>query len=467
MAVFGVVVTSRGFFPGWLALEARKQITGKLSDMGHEYVIVDENSMQYGAVQTYEDAKKCAELFNENRDRIEGIIVILPNFGDEVAVATAIHESKLNVPVLVQACDDDLELLDVDHRRDAFCGKLSVCNNLRQYGIPYTLTKLHTCSIESEEFTEDLKRFEKLCKIVNNLRKARVLAVGTRPGPFQTVRFSEKLLQKHGISVIVEDIGNIISRANKIDDIKKLNNTISEIREYVKVPENAPMDKIEKLARFKIALQEAVESYEADCAAVQCWNVLQNQFGCAACLAMSMLGDTGIPHACEMDVMGAITMYALSLASGTAAGYLDWNNNYGNDRDMCINFHCSNYPASFMGCKPSIGVLDILGTQLGYENCYGSVTGQVKPGPMTFCKISTDDASGKIRAYVGEGEFLDEKVNTFGGPAVCRVPNLQKLMHFICGEGYEHHVSMVRGHVADIVEEALTKYLGWEVYRHS
>ena len=140
MSVFGVIVSTRGFFPGWLAQEARKQITRKLESLGHEYVIVDENSMPYGAVQTYEQAKACAELFQENRDRIEGIIVILPNFGDEIGVVNAIYESKLNVPVLIQACDDDLELLDVDHRRDAFCGKLSVCNNLRQYGIPFTLT---------------------------------------------------------------------------------------------------------------------------------------------------------------------------------------------------------------------------------------------------------------------------------------------------------------------------------------
>lgn len=466
MSVFGVIVTTRGFFPGWLAEEARKQISNKLTSMGHEYVMVDETSMPYGAVQSYKQAKVCAELFRKNRDRIEGIIVILPNFGDEIAVATAIYESELNVPVLVQACDDDLELLDVEHRRDAFCGKLSVCNNLRQYGIPFTLTKLHTCNIDSEEFTEDIKRFERLCKTVNNLRKARILAVGTRPGPFQTVRFSEKLLQKYGISVLVEDIGNVISHATKIKDGETLENAISEIRAYANVPEDAPMEKVERLARFKIALEEAISNYDADCAAVQCWNVLQNQFGCAACLAMSMLGEKGIPNACEMDVMGALTMYALSSASGAAAGYLDWNNNYGNDRNTCLNFHCSNYPASFMGCKPSLGVLDILGTQLGYENCYGACTGKVKPGPMTFCKISTDDVNGTIRAYVGEGEFVDKQVNTFGGPAVCSVPNLQKLMHTLCEEGFEHHVSMVRGHVADIIEEALTKYLGWEVYRH-
>jgi L-fucose isomerase-like protein len=466
MAVFGVIVSTRAFFPGWLAEEAREKITKKLTDMGHEYVMVDRDSMPYGAVETYEQAKVCAELFKRNRDRIDGILVILPNFGDEIGVVNAVREADLKVPVLVQACDDKLDLLDVAHRRDAFCGKLSVCNNLKQYGIPYTLTKLHTCDIDSAEFTEDIDRFARLCKVVNSLKKARILAVGTRPGPFQTVRYSEKLLQKYGITVLVEDIGNIIARARELDNSEEIQKRMDLIRSYAQTAPDAPGEKLEKLARFGLAMEEAVEKSGAVAGAVQCWSVLQNQFGCASCLAMSMLGEKGIPQACELDVTGALTMYALSLAAGSPAGYLDWNNNLGEDRDTCINFHCSNYPASFMGRKPALGVLDILGTQLGYENCYGACTGQVQPGPMTFCKITTDDVNGKIRAYVGEGEFKDTKINSFGGPAACYVPNLQKLMHMICEEGFEHHVSMVRGHVADIIEEALSKYMGWEVLRH-
>ena len=465
MATFGVIVSTRGFFPGWLAEQGREQITRKLDAMGHEYVIVDRDAMPYGAVETYEHAKICAELFKKNRDRIDGILVILPNFGDEIGVVNTIREANLNVPVLIQACDDDLELLDVSHRRDAFCGKLSVCNNLRQYGIPYSLTKLHTCSIDSQAFTDDIERFAKLCSVVNNLRKARILAVGTRPGPFQTVRYSEKLLQKYGISVLVEDIGNIIEKARKLDG-EAVKKRISEIRSYAHTEAEACEEKLERLARYGLALEQAVDRSGAVAGAVQCWDVLENQFGCASCLAMSMLGEKGIPQACEMDVVGALTMYALSLAAGSPAGYLDWNNNYADDRNTCINFHCSNYPASFMGKKPTVDVLDIIGSQVGVDKCYGACSGQVEQGPMTFCKIATDDVNGRIRAYVGEGEFKDMKVNTFGGPAVCHVENLQKLMHMICEEGFEHHVSMVRGHVADIIEEALTKYMGWDVIRH-
>lgn len=467
MATFGVIVSTRAFFPGWLAEEARKKIVNKLTGMGYGIVIVEHDAMPYGAVESYEHAQICAKLFKEKRDIIDGIIVVLPNFGDEVGVVNAINEAGLNVPVLVQACDDDLDKLDISHRRDAFCGKLSVCNNLKQYGILFSLTKLHTCAIESEEFTEDIKRFEKLCNIVNNVRKARILAVGTRPGPFQTVRFSEKILQKHGISVLVEDIGNIIARANSFESGNKLEAKISEISSYTGIPEGTPTDKLERLARFSLALEEAVEKNKVVAGAVQCWNVLQNQFGCAACLAMSMLGEKGIPQACEMDVTGALSMYVLSLAAGSPAGYLDWNNNYGSDRNTCIGFHCSNFPASFFGIRPTLGVLDILGTQLGYDNCFGACTGQVRPGPMTFCKITTDDTTGRIRAYVGEGEFRDLTINSFGGSAACYVPNLQKLMHTVCEEGFEHHVSMVRGNVADIVEEALSKYMKWDVIRHN
>lgn len=466
MAVFGVIVSTRGFFPGWLAEEARERIFSKLEAMGHEYVAVNRDEMPYGAVETYEQALACAERFKKNRDRIDGLLVILPNFGSEIGVATAIHEADLDVPVLVQACDDKMDLLDVAHRRDAFCGKLSVCNNLRQQGIAYSLTGLHTCDIDSAEFTEDLRRFEKLCGVVNGLRKARILAVGTRPQPFRTVRFSEKLLQKYGVTVFVEDMGNIIAQARELESGDEIEKRVADIRSYAFTAPDTPAEKLERLARFSLSLEKAVDKCGASAGAVQCWDVLQGQFGCAACLAMSMLGEKGIPQACEMDVTGALTMYALSLAAGTPAGYLDWNNNFGDDRDMCINFHCSNYPASFIGKKPELGVLDILGTQLGRDHCYGACTAQVEPGPMTFCKITTDDVNGRIRAYVGEGEFGGADVRSFGGPAVCKVSGLQKLMHMLCEEGFEHHVSMVRGHVADIVEEALSKYMGWDVIRH-
>ena len=205
---------------------------------------------------------------------------------------------------------------------------------------------------------------------------------------------------------------------------------------------------------------------ELDASAVQCWESVQKNYGCATCLSMSMMGERFQPSACEVDVTGAVSMYALLLASGKIPGFLDWNNNYGSDRDKCVNTHCSNYPKSFMGTDIEISELDILGETLGREKCFGAIKGHVAAGPMTFFRMDTDDTAGDIRAYLGEGEFTDDPFGMDGGIAVCKIPNLRELLGFMCQNGFEHHVAMTRTHCADVLDEAITKYLGWDLYYH-
>jgi L-fucose isomerase-like protein len=463
----GVIVSNRSFFPDHLVTEGRKAILAKLKEMGFEAVILSEKDTPLGAVVTLSDARKCAELFEKNRDQIDGIVVILPNFGDEVGVATAIEMSQLDVPILVQACDDDMSKLDLANRNDSFCGKLSVCNNLYQRGIKFTNTTLHTCAIDSQEFTADLKQFSKICRVVNGVRHARIGMIGARTNPFHTVRFSEKLLQRSGITVSVADMSEIIFAAQKMGNDQAVLKRVEEIKAYGKINSNVAEEKILKQAKLSLTIEKWIHDNECDASAIQCWDSLQNNYGCAACLSMSLMGEKGKPSACETDVTGALTMYALYLASGEPSGYLDWNNNYYDDRDVCISQHCSNFPKSFFGTEFDIANLDILGTTIGAEKCFGALKAQVVGGPMTFAKISTDDFTGKIKVYVGEGEFLNQKINSFGGLALCKIPNLQKLMSYICQNGFEHHVAMNRSLTAKVLEEALGKYLGWDVYVHA
>lgn len=469
MSTFGVIVTTRGFFPGKLAETARKQILEKLGKMGHEAIILPEQETRYGAIETYEDSKKLAKLFSDNRDKIEGIIVILPNFGDEIAVATAIDQAKLDVPVLVQACDDDLDKdnrMPIDTRRDAFCGKLSVCNNLRQYGISFTDTTYHTCAIDSDVFTGDIEKFNKICKVVNGLKNARLGSIGARPFPFQTVRYSEKILQAYGITTCVVDMSDIISAVNKMEVNKEVTDRVKALKAYANIPSYIKEERIILQAKLGLTIEKWLKKNECVAGAVQCWGAIEENIGCGACLSMSFLGENGMPCACESDVMGALSMYALNLASDLPSGYLDWNNNYKDDRDKCINTHCSSLPRGFFGHKFEASNLDILGKSLGAENCFGACKGKVDAGPMTFVKISTDDADGIIRCYIGEGEFTDDPAVMDGGIAVCKIPELQELMKFICKEGFEHHVAMSRALCADVLEEAFGSYLGWDVYRH-
>lgn len=464
---FGVIVGTRGFFNPRLAQAGRSQLIARLKALGYASVILPKSATPHGAVETLADAKKCAELFRQKADRIDGVIVILPNFGDELGVVQTFDLARLDAPVLVQACADKLDAVDVSGRRDAFCGKLSVCNNLYQYGIPFTDTSRHTCDIDSEAFCKDLDFFARVCRVVKGLRHARVGAIGARPAAFQTVRFSEKLLQDSGITVVPVDLSEIISQAAGLDSkaaaVKK---KLSQIRNYGTIPPGTDSENILKQARLSVVIDRWMAENELDASAIQCWTSIQNNYGCATCLSMSMMGEKHMPSACEVDVAGAVSMYALLLASGQVPGFLDWNNNYADEVDKCVCTHCSNFPRSFMGNPVEISELDILGESLGRENCFGAVKGHVAPGPMTYFRMSTDDRRGTIKAYLGEGRFTKDPFDMDGGIAVCKVPRLRELLGYMCQNGFEHHVAMTRTHRADVLNEAISKYLGWDLYYH-
>jgi len=464
---FGVIVGTRNIFNSLLAQEGRKQILEVLEKMGYGSIILPADATPSGAVETIQDARKCADLFSKNRDKIDGIIVVLPNFGDELGIINTLKYAELNVPVLVQAEDDDNNKVDVKSRRDSFCGKLSVCNNLYQYGIPYTDTTFHTCKLMSETFKNDVQRFAAICRVVGGLKHARIGAIGARPAAFQTMRASEKLLQASGITVVPVDMSEILGEALKIDnqsnDLKK---KMIEIKEYGKIPTYIHEEKIQRQAKFGLVIEKWIAENQIDAAAIQCWESIQKNYGCATCVSMSMLGEKLMPCACEVDLAGVVSMYMLALASGRPPAILDWNNNFGEDRNMCVCTHCSNYPKSFFGNEIEISNLDVLGTVLGQENCFGAVKGKVNAGPATYFRISTDDTFGVIKSYLGEAEFTNDSYGMDGGIAVTSVPNLQKLLKYMCKNGFEHHVAMVRGNVSYVLEEAIDSYLGWELYKH-
>ena len=465
---FGIIIGTRAYFNSELAKDVRKNLLRKLADEGYDYVILPEDATPTGSssIETREDGLKCAELFRQNRDRIDGIIVSLPNFGFEIGIINAISVADLNVPILVQACDDENDKVDLDSRRDAFCGKISVCNNLYQYGIPFTDTTLHTYSIYSELLAKDINKFAGICRVVNGLRHARVGAIGARPAGFQTVRASEKLLQKSGITVVPVDLSEILGAARKIEDTDvELLKKIEEIKCYAVVPKEYN-DKLVLQAKFGVAVERWIEANQIDAVAVQCWDSLEQNYGCAACVTMSMLGEKLLPAACEVDIAGAVSMYALTLAAQCQSALLDWNNNFAEDRNKCVCTHCGNFPKSFVRNDLKLGTLGVLGRTLGKVNTFGAVYGKVTKGDFTFFRISTDDTKGVIKAYLGTGEITDDPYGMDGCIAVTKVDNLQILMKHICKNGFEHHVAMVRNDLKDILNEAIEGYLGWNLYVH-
>ncbi|HSU19111.1 MAG TPA: hypothetical protein VLI45_05140, partial [Acidobacteriaceae bacterium] len=396
----------------------------------------------------------------------EGILVCLPNFGDEKGIADSIRLSELNVPILVQACPDDLDAFGLQRRRDAFCGKISACNNLRQYGLRYTLTRDHTTRILSQRFREDLASFLATCRVTRGLRKVRLGAVGARPNAFNTTRYSEKLLELAGISVNTIDLSEVFGRADKIaNDDARVTQRIEQIRGYAD-SSTAPLPSLQKMARFALVVDDWMKDLGITATAVQCWSSMQQNLGVNVCTIMSMMSENMLPSACEVDVAGVVSMYALQLGSGRPSALVDWNNNYGDDPDRCVFFHCGNWAKDFL---PDIrmGTAPILGTVLGEENTVGALEGRTPAGPVTFGRISTDDAAGVIRAYVGEGSFTNDPLETFGTRAVVHIPKLQRLMRLICRTGFEHHAAMNGSYCAGAVAEALNNYMGWDVYHHN
>ncbi len=463
----GLVVGSREFFNGAPALQTRAELLRQLERLNVVAEILPVDATKNGAVQSRDDARQYAAFFRDRRVPIDGLVICLPNFGDEIAISELVNEARLNVPILLQASHDEIDKVDVKSRRDAFCGKFSVANNFYQYGVAFTDTTTHTCDVDGAEFAADLDRFVRICRVVRGLKHARIGSIGARTGAFQTMRFSEKLLQASGLTVVTVDLSEIIFAANALsDDAPEVKSKLEQINAYGRIPSTIKPDKIVRQAKWTLAVDRWIEENECDASAIQCWRSLQDNFGCATCLTMSMMGEKLAPSACEVDVMGAISMYALALAAEAPSAILDWNNNYGREADKCVCTHCGNYPKSFIGETPEISELDVLGSVLGKENCFGAVKGKVQPGPMTFFRASTDDRLGTVKAYVGEGEFTADPFAMDGGIAVTKVTRLRPLLGFIARNGFEHHVAMVRGHHAGAVHEAITRYLNWPIYRH-
>jgi len=465
MSTFGVIIGNRGFFPDVLARDGREEILRVLSELGHKAFCLTPEESKFGSVETFADARRCADLFRSHADEIDGVLVSLPNFGDERAIADTLRLARLNVPVLVQATPDAPGKMTIAHRRDSFCGKMSACNNLKQYGIPYSLTKLHTAAPSSAEFKKDLEWFSGVCRVMKGLRNLRIGAIGARPAAFNTVRYSEKLLEANGITVETLDLSEVIGRIGRMKDnderaVQKLKN----IERYV-TTSGIPQPALLKMAKLGAVIDDWMHSAQVQISAVQCWTSMEENLGVVPCTVMSMMSDSLLSSACEVDVCGVLAMHALQLASETPSALLDWNNNYGNDPNKAVCFHCSNLPKHFFN-EVKMDFQEIIAGTVGKENTFGTCVGRVKAGPMSFARFSTDDVHGKIRGYTGGGRFTDDPLETFGGAGVVEIPGLQKLLRYICDNGFEHHVAANFSSVAPIVHEATTRYLNWEMYSH-
>jgi L-fucose isomerase-like protein len=457
---FALFFGNRGFFPASLLAEAREEMPRVLKTLGHDVIMLDAEATRHGAIETPREGEVYANFLRENRGKYDGVILSLPNFGDETGAVAALKDA--GVPILIQGYPDDMAKMAPEVRRDAFCGKLSIMDVFHQYGLPFTALKPHVVSPSSEAFKANVDHFDRVCRVVTKMRSMVVGAIGARTTAFKTVRIDEIALQRHGITMETLDLSDIFARMRSVESAGEAYTAKAEtLRGYTSwagVPEEA----FEKITRLGVVLDDVIDEYGMDALALRCWIELQQQLGISACVLLGELNNRGVAAACEVDVGNAVAMYALHHASGEPSTCLDWNNNYGEDEDKCILFHCGPVPRALMQGPGQIADHAILANAVG-EGCgYGCHVGRIAPFDFTFASMLTE--AGKLHFYLGEGAFTEDAIpgDFFGCGGVAAIPRLQDVLLHVGYHGYRHHVGVTRGRVLPAVREALGYYLGYE-----
>ena len=458
---FALFFGNRGFFPESLIAGARKEMEKRIKQLGYDALMMPRAETPHGAVESVADGEKYSAWLATKRGQFDGVVLCLPNFGDETGAVAALKDA--GVPILIHAYPDEPDKMGFKHRRDAFCGKFSIMDVFCQYGVPFTAFPPHTVPLQADAFAENVHDFARVCRVVKGMKNLTVGAVGARTTAFKTVRFDELTLQRHGITCETLDLSSLISAVRGLkDDDQRVTKKSDRLRDYTNcsaVPATAMLT----LAKLGVALDDVVERLKLDALAIRCWLELEMELKIAPCLLVGELNDRLIPCACEVDVCNAVTMHALRLASDRPATCLDWNNNYGDDPDKCILFHCGPVPQSLMTGKGKVIDHPMFAKALGSGCGWGPNVGRIAPTPMTFASCKTEN--GKLTFYVGEGEITKDKIadDFFGCAGVARIAHLQDKLQTIGYGGYRHHVSVTPGRVERAVREAFTRYLKYDL----
>jgi L-fucose isomerase-like protein len=461
--VMGFVPANRNLFSDVLAAKMREATIAAMKEVGIEVVVPDPSQTKVGCVENRREAELCAELFR--KAGVQGIVIGAMNFGDEQAAAWTVRQARLDVPVLIFGCQEEEVLTMKTSRRDSFCGLLSIGEALRQIGAKYTVARRPICFPSDAAFRADLDRFARVCRVANGIRNGRYGQVGTRPEAFWTCRFDEKQLQRLGATTVVMDLSEAIGRSKALSDSDpEVAKTAASIRGYAD-PSGVAPSTILKSAKLEVVLRKWRQDNSLDAMAIQCWTSIQANYGVCSCTSMSRLGDEGVPCACESDILGALSMHACVLASGSPAGLADWNNLHNEDDELVNVWHCGVFPGSFAQGKPKYGVQEIIASSgaATYEDSQGTVEFVTKPGPLTLCRV-TQDPDGSWKAAIAQGTVENNRAKTFGAYGWCRIPGLQGFYRDILVRHFPHHVAIVQAQVGNALWEAMGNYLGFQVY---
>ena len=457
---FALFFGNRGFMPAELIAGARADMIKAVEDAGHEALVMTERATRYGAVETREEGKLYHDWLKSHEGEYDGVILCMPIFIDENGAVTALQDA--GTPILMQAYPDEIGKMDFQRRRDAFCGKFSVTDVFYQYRIPFTVFKPHVVHPLSAAFRSNLEDFSAVCRIVKGMKRFNIGCIGARTTAFKTVRFDELTLQRYGINVESFDLSELIFAVqHKKDDDTAVVERVKRLEQYTdfsKVPEKNKYT----LAKISVVLDEYIRNYRLDAITLRCWNEMETILRVCPCVLLSELNDRGIVASCEIDLCSAITMRAMALASEKPAACLDWNNNYGEEENKVILFHCGPVAQRLMSGKGEETEHKMF-AKGDAGSGWGSNEGRIAAFDMTFSNCFTEN--GKLKTYVSEARFTGEPIEEefFGCGGVAEIPDLQNKLLRLAKEGFKHHTTVGMGRMKTVLEEAFSTYLGYDI----
>ncbi len=457
---FALYFGNRSFMPETLIAGARREVAQAVAECGYDYLIMDEDATPFGGVETREDGRKYAEWLKSHEGEYDGVVLSMPNFSDENGAVAALQDA--GVPILIQAYPDELDKMGFEYRRDSYCGKFSIEDVFHQYGIPFTVFAPHVVHPLTDTFRQNLQDFAAVCRVVKGMKRLTIGVFGARTTAFKTVRFDEITLQKHGITIETFDLSAVIHRMEDLsDDNESVIAKIARLKAYTNFS-NVPEQKTVYLAKLAVVLDEYMAEFRLDALSLRCWEELQTYYGIAPCVLLSELNDRGIVASCEVDLCSAISMQAMKLASEMPTACVDWNNNYGEDPDKVVLFHCGPIAETLMADQGTVTDHKMFSKHKPDQG-WGSNEGRIKAFPMTYSNCKTED--GKLTFYIGEGEFTEDAIQDgfFGCGGVARIDNLQDKLLTLGRQGFRHHTAVGVGHLKTVIDEAIKYYLGYDL----